>query len=179
MSQIIVAFDSGSNRRRISDMLDSVGMTVKGVCRSGAEAIRKVQELNGGLVICGYKLADMTAADLARGLDGKACILVIAPPDQLGDCGEESVFTLPAPVTKADVVSSVRMLEQLLDMLSRRSAPERGTERQVIDRAAALLCRKSGMPEADARRFIQRRSVESGLKLTDAARRILRENAAS
>lgn len=177
MSQIIVAFDGGSNRRRISDMLEGSGMAVKSVCRSGAEVIRKIHELGGGLVICGYKLADMTATDLAYDLEGRAFILVVAPPDQIGDCNGENVFKLPAPATKADIVASVRMLDQMEDMLARKSASQRSAdEKHVIEKAKALLIQKSGMSEPDAHRFIQRRSMESGMKLSDAARKILREN---
>ncbi len=177
MSKIVVAFDGGSNRRRISDMLESSGMPVKSVCRSGAEVIRRVHEFGGGIVVCGYKLADMTATDLAYDLDGKAFILIIVPPEHEGDCKGENVFRLPAPATKADIVASVRMLEQMEDMAARKNSAQRvADEKQVVEKAKVLLMQKSGLSEPDASRFIQHRSTEFGMKLSDAARKILIEN---
>ena len=68
MDRIIVAFENENNRKRICDMLEASGITVRGSCRSGSEAIRAIRKMSGGIVICGYKLSEMTASDLAYDL---------------------------------------------------------------------------------------------------------------
>ena len=40
--------------------------------------IRAVHQLGGGVVICGYRLLDMTVSELAENLSGQATLLVIA-----------------------------------------------------------------------------------------------------
>ena len=66
MDKIIVAFENENNRKRVCDMLEASGIIVGVSCRSGAEAIRAVRKLSGGIVICGFKLSEMTVSDLAH-----------------------------------------------------------------------------------------------------------------
>ena len=96
-------------------MLEASGITVRVSCRSGSEAIRAIRKMGGGIIVCGYKLSEMTASDLAYDLGGQAMILVVAPPQQLQLCENENIFKLPTPFSKGDLVSSVRMLLQMED----------------------------------------------------------------
>ena len=170
---IVVAFDNDNNRKRVSEMLESSGVAVKVSCRSGSEAIRAIRKTGGGIVVCGYKLSEMTATDLAYDLIGLATILVIAPPPQLELCQSDNIFKLPTPFTKGDLFSSVRMLQQMQEK-HYKAAPRR-SEKDVADikRAKELLMSKNGLTEEEAHRFIQRRSMDSGQKAADTARMII------
>ena len=56
----------------------------------------------------------------------------------------------------------------------RRPAPERREEDQrLIQRAKELLMDVNRMTEAEAHRFLQKRSMDAGAKLTETARRIV------
>ncbi len=125
MEQIVVAFENENNRKRICDILETNGMQVKVSCRSGSEAIRAILKMSGGIVISGYKLAEMTAADLAYDLNGIAIVLTIAAPQQLELCVNENMFKLPTPFSRGDLVSSVRMLLQMQEKHYRASPPRR------------------------------------------------------
>jgi AmiR/NasT family two-component response regulator len=174
MNRIVVAIDNENNRNRICDMLEASGISIRGSCRSGAEAIRWIKKLNGGIIICGYKLADMTANDLAVDLNGAAMILVIATAPQLEMCHNESIFKLPAPVSKGDLISSVRMLLQMEEKHIRISTPRRSEkENAEVARAKELLMGKTGMSEEEAHRFIQRKSMDTGAKAAETARMII------
>jgi two-component system, response regulator PdtaR len=174
MENIIVAFENENNRKRICDMLEASGITVRVSCKSGGEAIRAVRKMSGGIVICGFKLAEMTAADLAYDLGSQAMILAIAPPQQLELCGNDNVFKLPTPFSRGDLVSTIRMLVQMQEK-HYKSAPPRRTEKEISDisRAKELLMSKSGMTEQEAHRFIQRRSMDTGAKAAETARLII------
>lgn len=174
MDRIVVAIDNENNRKRICDMLEASGISLRGSCRSGAEAIRWIKKMNGGIIICGYKLADMTATDLAVDLNGTAMLLVIATPPQLELCRNDSIFKLPAPVSKGDLISSVRMLLQLEEKHIRISSPRRSDKDNAeVVRAKELLMSKNGMSEEEAHRFIQRRSMDTGSKAVETARTII------
>ncbi len=174
MDKIIVAFENDNNRQRVCDMLEASGITVGVSCRSGSEAIRAVRKLCGGIVICGYKLPEMTVSDLAYDINGQAMILAIASAQQLALCHNESVFKLPTPFSKGDLLSSVRMLLQMQEKHFRLTPPRR-TEKETeeINKAKELLVSRNGMTEQEAHRFIQRRSMDSGAKAAETARLII------
>jgi response regulator NasT len=174
MDKIIVAFENDNNRSRICDMLEASGITVRVSCRSGSEAIRAVRKLSGGIVICGYKLPEMTVSDLAYDLSGQAMFLAIAPAQQLALCHNENVFKLPTPFSKGDLVSSVRMLLQM-EQKHFKAAPPRRTEKDTADinKAKELLMSRNGMTEQEAHRFIQRKSMDTGAKAVETARLII------
>lgn len=65
------------------------------------------------MVVCGVKLADCTADQLYSDLEGLACMLVVAKPEQLEMCENPHIFRLPLPVNRHDLTASVRMLERL------------------------------------------------------------------
>ena len=174
MDRIIVAFENENNRKRICDMLEASGITIRGSCRSGSEAIRAIRKMSGGIVICGYKLPEMTVTDLAYDLGSIAMVLAIAPSQQLEMCRNENVFKLPTPFTKSDLVSSVRMLLQL-EGKHFKTTPPRRSEKELaeISKAKELLMSRNGMTEEEAHRFIQRRSMDTGAKAVETARIII------
>jgi response regulator NasT len=174
VDKVIVAFENDNNRMRICDMLEASGITVKVSCRSGSEAIRAFRKMGGGIIVCGYKLSEMTASDLAYDLGGQAMVLVVAPPQQLQLCENENIFKLSTPFSKGDLVSSVRMLHQIDDK-HYKAAPPRRTEKENADinRAKELLMSRNGMSEQEAHRFIQRRSMDAGAKAVETARLII------
>lgn len=173
MDRIIVAFENENNRKRVVEMLEASGISVLHSCRSGSEAIRAARRISGGIIVCGYKLSEMTVSDLAHDLGSLALILAIAPPTQLDLVRNENVFKLPTPFTKSDLVSSVRMLQQMQSKHF-RIVPRRSEKDEAdIAKAKELLVSKNGMTEEEAHRFIQRRSMDTGMKAADTARMII------
>jgi response regulator NasT len=174
MDRIIVAFESEANQTRIKDMLESGGLSVKKTCRSGAEVIRNVKKMGGGVVVCGFKLGDMTASELAYDLQRIAMVLAVAPATQMALCENEDLFKLPAPVTKGDLLASVRMLVQMQNRYIRMMLPRRsGEEEGIVNRAKELLMNRNCMTEAEAHRFLQKKSMDTGSKMVDTARMII------
>ncbi len=174
MDKIVVAFENEKNRNRICDILEASGIPVKVSCRSGAEAIRAIRKMSGGIVISGFKLTEMTAADLAYDLNGIAMVLAIASPQLLEQCVSDNLFKLPTPFSRGDLVSSVRMLLQMQEK-HYRAAPPRRSEKDTADinKAKEILMSKNGMTEEEAHRFIQRRSMDTGRKAAETARLII------
>jgi DNA-binding NtrC family response regulator len=174
MEKIVVAFENENNRKRVCDILEANGIPVKVSCRSGAEAIRAIRKMSGGIVISGFKLAEMTAADLAYDLSGIAMVLTIAAPQYLEQCVNDNMFKLPTPFSRGDLVSSVRMLLQMQEKHYRSAPPRRsGKDTADINKAKEILMSKNGMTEEEAHRFIQRRSMDTGMKAVETARLII------
>ncbi len=174
MDRIVIAFGNDNNRNRIAELLETGGFVPRKLCKTGKEAIRSIRDMGGGIVICGYKLVDMTADDLSYDIAGIGCVIVVAPHAMLELCENEEIFKVPAPIRKNDLLSSVRMLINIKEKRYIPSKPERTeAERQIIQAAKALLMEKCAMTEPEAHRFIQKKSMDSGFKLVSTARLII------
>ena len=82
MDRVIVTFENDNSRQRVSEMLESGGITVHSRCRSGAEAIRITERLSGGVIVCGFKFPDMTAEYLASCVKENTMVLLLAKAQQ-------------------------------------------------------------------------------------------------
>lgn len=174
MDKLIVAFASEEARRRIVRLLESGGCFPSACCRTGGEIIRAVHQLGSAVVVCGFRLRDMTAGELAHALWGEAALLVVSSPANLDLCQGENLFKLPTPVVRSDFFASLELtLGQLNGGSVRRLARRREEEQRLIQRAKELLMEINRMTEAEAHRFLQKRSMDAGLKMAETAQLVI------
>ena len=64
MANIIVVFPKQEDAKAIRNLLVRNGFQVIAVCTTGAQALTSIEELNDGIVVCGYRYADMRYAEL-------------------------------------------------------------------------------------------------------------------
>jgi hypothetical protein len=172
--RIVVTFEQEANRTLVADMLEKNGITVRYRCRTGAETIRAIKKMGGGVVVCGYKFPDMTAEHLAEDLDQRAMFLVLGKSVELDLFDNEDMFRLLMPVRAGELVGAVNLLLQLDQKRSRKMIPKRSQEEEeIIRQAKEVLMTVNHMTEAQAHRYLQRRSMETLTKMTDTARLIL------
>ena len=174
MERIVVAFSNEEAQRRILRLLESAGCSPAACCASGGEAIRTVRKLGGAVVVCGFKFRDMTASEVAASLRGTAVLLVLASAAHLDFCEGENLFKLPTPAARSDFFATLDMICRQEARRSRRAPPQRDEEEvRLIRRAKELLMGVNRMSEAEAHRFLQKRSMDAGLKLAETARLVL------
>ncbi len=175
MVRTVVAFNKEETLDSISSLLEEAGIPVRYRCRTGPEVIRAVKKMGGGIVICYYKLLDVTADQLAYELQGLADVLVAAKPAYLDLCENESLFKIPMPIRTGEFIGSVNVLLQLDQKRIKSEIPRRSEEDELlILRAKQLLMENSGMTEPQAHRYLQKKSMETSSKMTDTARLILK-----
>lgn len=172
MRQVIVAFERQSNCDRLREILEGTGEFSCLVCRSAAQVKRAVHKLRLDIVVCGFKLADQSCESMYHDLPQRCSVLMVAPQAQLELCAAPGIFKLPAPVGRKSLLASVRMLAQLAqtDQAPARRSQE---EKELVARAKALLMEQDGMTEAEAHRWLQKRSMDHGARLADTARQVL------
>ena len=125
---------------------------------SVGEVKRLIARSDIDVVVCGYKFKDGAAARLYEELPQTCSMLVVAQQSQLDYLNEE-IFRLPAPISKAGLCASVRMLFQMNRKLNLFLRPRRNEEEeQVIREAKALLMERNQMTEDQAHRWIQKRA---------------------
>lgn len=173
MSRVIVAFTGERLRRKSLGLLSAEGWETA-VCASGAEVIRTARRQDGAMVLCGFHLPDMTADTLAAELRGTAAVLVMARASCLDLCGGENLYKLPLPASRAEFLASLDLLSNFERAHLRHPPSQRREEdAALIRRAKELLMDVNRMTEEGAHRFLQRRSMDSGLRMTEAARHII------
>lgn len=175
MEKVVVAFENAANCRRICDMLESGGVARTIPVHSAGEVRRIIARSDIGVVVCGYKFKDGPAARLYDELPPTCSLLVVAQQNQL-DYLQDEIFRLPAPISKASLCASVRMLFQMNRRLSLYLKPRRNQEEEALIREAkALLMERNQMTEEQAHRWIQKQSMDTGAKLVQTARVILED----
>ena len=79
MTGIIVALPKPEDAKNLKNLLMRNGISVTGACTTGAQAIALADGLNEGIIICGYKLADMIYAQLHQDMPpGFEMLLIVS-----------------------------------------------------------------------------------------------------
>ena len=174
MDRVILAFEGERTTARVRDILEGSGAAECLICHSAAEVKRLVNKQHVSVVVCGYKLRDETAEALSEDLPFSCSVLVLAVQNLLDMIESENVFKLTAPVSRNDLLSSVRMLTQMGRRIERYTRPKPSEEdKALIGKAKALLMDRNGMTEEQAHRFLQKKSMDSGTKLLQTAQMVL------
>ena len=174
MEKVIVAFESEKSCWRVKEILENSGTASCVICHSADQVKRAVNKLHISTVICGYKLPDASAEELFDDLPTSCAMLLVGVQNLLDLCQNDDIFKLTSPVSKGDLVASVRMLIQVGHRLERFVRPRRSQEEQeLIAQAKQLLMARHGMTEEQAHRFLQKKSMDSGAKLIQTAQLVL------
>ncbi len=176
MQTVIVAFENRTTAANISEVLESGGVADCVVCHSAAEVRRLVNKQGLGVVVCGFKFPDGSGEDLYYDLPDSCVMMMVAPQNRLELCETEEIFQLPAPVSRGDLLASVRMLLQFARRRVSRypvHIHRSEEENQLVAQAKAVLMDRHGMTEEQAHRFLQKESMDHGAKLAETARIVL------
>ena len=169
MSSIVIVLPKIEDGKRIRDILAKRGYEIDAVCSTAAAALGEMNNLNGCIVICGYKLPDMFFTDLNECMPSGFQMLLIA-----------SSRALSAVEGTGIMAELVNTLEMMLQSAARRRKKERAKpkvrsaeEQHIIDRAKSLLIERNHMTESEAHRYMQKCSMDSGTNLVETAQMVL------
>ena len=177
MTNILIAFPKLEEGRGIKNILIRNGFSVSGVCTSGMQAAGRADEWNEGIIICGYKLTDMMYSGLQELLPTGFEMLLLAPGSRLNDCLGNDIVCLGMPLKVKELVDTVDMMVEDMERhrRARRKTPVVRDEKQtaLITEAKELLMERNNMTEAEAHRYMQKSSMDSGTNMVETAQMIL------
>ena len=177
MVNIIVVFPQQENARSVRNILVKNGFHVVGVCVTGTQAVSQMDGLNGGIVVCGYKMADMLYSQLHEFLLPGFEMLLLASGQHLNECLGNDIVCLSMPLKVHELVSTVGMMAENLERRRRRqkAVPKQRNqeEKAVIKEAKALLMERNNMTEEEAHRYLQKCSMDSATDMTETAAMVL------
>ena len=176
MSGIIVVFPKNEDAKAIKNLLIHNGYDNVSCCTTGAKAITKADVFGEGIIISGYRLSDMSYAEIFHNLEGRYEMLLIASREKLLETGT-GVAMLEMPIKVRDFLNSVEMMSNNLYERSRRKRRKPGQrtreEQTVIDQAKEVLMIKNNLSENEAHRYIQKSAMDSGRTMVETAESIL------
>lgn len=178
MANIIVAFSKPEDGRNIKNILTKNGLQVIMSCTNGAQVLTGVDDLKGGIIISGFRFGDMTCRQLYHQLPMGFDMLLVASPNRWSGENMGKIVCLAAPFKICDLISSVRLLEQMQlekHRARKKHPPVRDEgEKRAIEQAKMLLMERHGITEAEAHKYLQKSSMDSGTGMAEAARMALR-----
>lgn len=167
MSSIIVVFPKKEIATNIRNILVRNGFDVIGVGVTGAQAVQLADNLDDGIVVCGYKMTDMLYNELR---------LLIASPEKCSD-RTPGVISLSMPFKVFDLMNTIEMMAQSIGRRRKKRRAElknRNPEQQaLVKEAKSLLMERNNMTEEEAHRYLQKCSMESGVNMVETAQMVL------
>lgn len=180
MTNIVVAFSKQEDAKSIKNILMRNGFQVVAVCTSGAQVLNSVEDLNGGIIVSGYRFEDMLYRSIRDYMPRGFEMLLVASPNRFGGEMPRDIMSLPMPVKVCDLVSTVEMMcqDQIRKKRKQRQQPARRSEEdaRVIAKAKELLMDRNGMTEAEAHRYIQKCSMDNGTNMVETAQMVISLN---
>ena len=175
MRSIIVVFKSLKTCQTVKDMLSGAGYRVDMVCHSGTEVRRSISYYDGGLIISASSLPDMTPDNLYNIIPEGFDMLVRASSKYEFPENTE-ILNLVKPISSQSLVGTVTMLNKLSEKnFTKKNDLKERTEKDnfIIQEAKKELMSRYSMTEKTAHRFIQKKSMDNGLKMERTAEIIL------
>lgn len=177
MINIIVVLPKPEDAKGIRGLLRKNGFQVNAVCTTGSQALGKIDELNDGIVICGYRLPDMMYCELHDCLPKGFDMLLIASRRVLQDCLGDGIMCLALPLKVYDLINTLDMMSQAVERRrrrARRKPRERNPEEEAFIREAKeLLMNRNHMSEEEAYRYLQKCSMDSGTNMVETSQMVL------
>lgn len=177
MNNIIVAFPKEDVARNIKKILAQSGYSVVSVCTTGAQALASVNNLETGIIVCGYRFVDMMYTEVYEYLPKGFQMLLIASPTNVIDNNVENLISLSLPLKVHEMMQTVEMMDGYITRYKKRQKKKpkirSEAELEIIDRAKQRLMERNGLSEEEAHRYIQKRSMEDGTGLVEISEMIL------
>ena len=173
---ILVVFPKIENAKSVRNILRKGGYTVDAVCSTGAQALQAANDLDSGIIICTYRLADMIYSELYEYLEPRYEMLLIASKSQIAQLETDAVTCLPTPLKVHELLQAMELLSEAFQRKrkKRRQAPRMRSaqEKHAIAQAKALVSQHMHMTEEEAHRYLQKQSMDSGRGLMETAQMI-------
>lgn len=176
MTNVIIAFSKMEDAKNIKSVLVRSGLNVVAACSSGAYAINVADSFDSGIVVCGYKLADMMYTELKECLPKGFDMLLIASERHWLECENTGVVFLPMPLKVHSLIDTLKMMVETTARQHRRNVKprERSEEdKNIILTAKRLLMEKHSMTEEEAHHYMQKCSMDSGNSLVETAEMVM------
>lgn len=176
MGNIVVAMPKIEDARRLAGALRSKGYNVDMVCSKGSEALHCIKSRNCGVLVCGYRLQDMSHIELLEYMPKYFEMILVTSESKLDSCADRAVkITLPLhiPALANEVRNALDRVEKQLNHDKKGPGSRSEADRKIIENAQQVLMNERGLGRIESYRYIQKRSMDSSVSMVQMAERII------
>jgi len=180
LTNIIVAFAKIEEAKSVKNILVKNGFGVTAVCSSGAQALGFADEFQYGVIISGFRIADMICVELKNSIPVGFELLVMAPQRLLVEVSGTGIMGLAMPLKVHELTSTVGMMSQ--EVIRRKKKQKEkprvrnAEDEAIIESAKLLLMERNKMTEEEAHRYLLKRSMDNSINLVETAQMLLALN---
>ena len=177
MFSIIVGFPKLEDANSIKNLLIRNGYHVSESCTLGSQIVTYANDLDEGIVVCGYRFSDMHYSELYNYLPKGFEMLLIASPEKL-EYSQNYIVCLPMPIKTHDLLNTLQMMSYQYQRRKKKDKdkPKERTaeEKELIRKAKLVLMDRNNMSEDEAHRYLQKTSMDSGTNLIEMSEMVLK-----
>lgn len=177
MDNIIVAFSNIEDGKKIKSILTRSGFSVRALCATASQVLGACEDIKSGILISGFRFPDMLYEELRECLPDSVDLLLLASPSHWTHPVPSGCVYLPMPLKVHELINTLEMMVQAQNRRKRQQRshprPRSEEEMQVIQKAKRLLMERNNMTEAQAHRYIQKCSMDSGNDMVETAHMVL------
>lgn len=177
MVSVIVVFPKMEDAQSIRNLLVRSGINVLAVCTTGAQALQYTDELDDGIIVCGYRFSDMMYSELHEYLPQHFEMLLVASQRLLQNCMDNDIVCVTMPIKANDLINTISMISQTImrrrKKMRLKPRARSGEDQQILVEAKQLLMNRNNMSEEEAHRYIQKCSMDTGTNMPETAQMIL------
>lgn len=185
--RLVIADDESIIRLDLKETLQRMGHEVVGEAGDGRSAVELVRRFKPDLAVLDVKMPELDGVDAAKEISGErlAPVLLLtaySQQDLVQRAMEAGVFAyVVKPFTESDLMPAmgvaIARFKEFSDISKEAESLSKALEtRKVVDRAKGILMDKHGLPEHEAFRRIQQRSMNSRKPMREVAEAILLAN---
>ncbi|MBH1940523.1 ANTAR domain-containing protein [Mobilitalea sibirica] len=177
MFSIIVGFPKYEDAASIKNVLVRNGYNVSEPCTLGAQIVTLANDLDEGIVVCGYRFSDMHYSELNNYLPKGFEMLLVASPQKL-EYSQENIVCLRMPVKTHDLLNTLQMMTYQYQRRKKKEKDKPKTrteeEKNTIEKAKLILMDRNNLTEEEAHRYLQKNSMDSGTNMVEMAEIVIR-----
>lgn len=178
MKSVILSFPNQLVCSWASAIVLRNGYSIEYSFKTAGDVIRVADFCTSPVLLCAYQFTDMNSDTLSGLLAGKLEMVIVALPHQKDLLRDSSFPVVSYPASAHDVLVLLEQAEKRAvdaalglrpEIVPLRPADRPAEEKLLILKAKNLILEKTGITESQAHRYLQKTSMDRGLKLSEAA----------
>lgn len=176
MRGIVIALPGLEDGKKIRRILEQNGFEIYGVFTKGASVLHGVENLDGGVVISGYRLSDMHYSQLLSALPKSFELLLVGSAKTVAGSGA-GIIALTIPLRTCDLVDTLQMIlkRQGRERRGKQKVFKKRTEQEenYIANAKRILMERNHLTEEEAHRYLQKASMDTETGMVETAQMVI------
>lgn len=176
MGSIVIAMPQTQDAKRLAGALKCRGYDVDLACSTGAEVLQCINSRDYGVVICTYRLQDMSHQQLLGYMPDYFEMIILTSEAKIAACADEVVkVTLPLQIP--NLIHTIDMIMNAVGKRLRHDKKGPGSrseeDRKLIEDAQKILMERNGLGRVESYRYIQKKSMDSSMSMVEMAKNII------